>query len=370
MEDLSKLNVSLTKHGILKLTTLIELHDTDEILKNVWGKHEGININAAQVKKVLSVDKNGVVPKVWDNIKKFGHEDIQDCVFISIIFSHHRLIEAVIKGNNGNCIIKKGEFLDTKEYTNFAGILDNYGFAIEHNSEFVSYDISRIFYKPYLVEYIRQILALKLIKAGWDKETSDIAAGVKNGFHLVFALNNKEYSQWLSKGKKPSFQSIKKVKASRNFPQGIKFRAGHNNKFEGSRHSQPKESQIEITYLHNKIQNEVFEILNSEYPGQVGTEVLTNNGSVDIVADLDKEFVLYEIKTSKTSRANIRQGLSQILEYAYFGDPIQVSKLVIIGPAKCSNASKEYLSLLRERFGIPIFYQSFNLETNELSALD
>ena len=59
-----------------------------------------------------------------------------------------------------------------KAYTNFAHIIEQFGFAIEHTSEYISFDISRIFYKFYIPELVGKLLVIKLTEAGWDKKNS------------------------------------------------------------------------------------------------------------------------------------------------------------------------------------------------------
>jgi len=100
----------------------------------------------------------------------------------------------------------------------------------------------------------------------------------------------------------------------------MRFRPGHKPKFEGK-----KEYEVGVkrqsVLTHNSIQNSIYEILLSEFPeAQIGTEVATNSGSVDLVINQDENFIFYEIKTEKSVKANIRQALSQLLEYAFWNE--------------------------------------------------
>ena len=74
-----------------------------------------------------------------------------------------------------------------------------------------------------------------------------------------------------------------------------------------------------------------------------------------------------EIKTSQSIKTNIRQGLGQLLEYAYWNQIANVSELVIIGPCPSTVLSKKYLNKLRTDFKIPIYYRYFNLDTSALT---
>lgn len=54
MTDLNKLTVSLTKHRSHKIAALLDAFPPDEVIASTWGKVPGINIDAAQARKVLS----------------------------------------------------------------------------------------------------------------------------------------------------------------------------------------------------------------------------------------------------------------------------------------------------------------------------
>lgn len=369
MINLSKLKVSLTKHGAHKLTRLIVLHDKDSILGHAYGYHSGININESQLKGILSVDKNAKVPNIWDDIRILGEQDIQDLVFIAIVFSHHSLIETMIHSNHNHCKIIKGVKIGGKSFTNFAHIIDQFNLSVEHTKDHVSYDISRIFYKTYLPGYVRKIIALKLYDAGWDGKGKDYEIAIRNNFNDVFGVTADEFRKWFEESAFPSQNSIQRVKAFRNYPTGIKFKKGHSPKYTGSSVKIGSSPQSLITFTHNRIQNELFKQLNKVHPGKVGTEVSSNNGSIDIAIKLNNQYILYEIKTAKTSKDNIRQALSQILEYAYWNTKIKVKKLIIVGPVRCDKDSQEYLKFLRDSFTIPIYYQHFDLTKKRLSKL-
>ena len=99
----------------------------------------------------------------------------------------------------------------------------------------------------------------------------------------------------------------------------------------------------------------------------IGTEVKTNNGSVDIVRKTSDSFIFYEIKTSPSVKSNIRQGLPQLLEYAYWGESAKVSELIIIGPCQSTETSRQYLDRLRTEFRIPVFYRYYNGDASTLT---
>lgn len=69
MTELTRLNVSLTKHGAHKIALLLAKYDKDEVLKHLSGTDPGINIESAQAKKNLSASAAGKVPEVWNKAR-------------------------------------------------------------------------------------------------------------------------------------------------------------------------------------------------------------------------------------------------------------------------------------------------------------
>ena len=315
--DLKELKVSLTKHGAHKIAYLLQQFDKDDILNHLSDDFMDIHIDSAQTRGILSINDKGLAPDLWNEIKKYGLEDIFDLVFIAIVFSHNDFINALKKGISDGCVIKRGDVVSGKVYTNFAHIIDQYGFAIEHTADYVTFDISRIFYKYYIPELVAKLFNIKLVEVGWNKTNTLVEECIRLDLHSIFGLDADEFKDWLLEAKEFDDQRLETVKSKRNFESGIKFKAGHNTKFEGIVDVKTS-SQRKATLIHNKIQNEVYKILLTEFPGQeIGTEVPTNIGSVDIARKNADSYFFYEIKTSQSIKSNIRQGLAQLLEYSY-----------------------------------------------------
>lgn len=365
--DLDNLRVSLTKHGAHKIAFLLQQFDKDEILNHLSDDDLHIHIDSAQTRGILSVNQQGIAPEIWNEIKKYGLEDIFDLVFIAIVFSHHDYIDAFKKGISEKCVIKRDDVIFSKAYTNFAHIIEQFGYAIEHRKEYISFDISRIFHKFYIPELVGILLEIKLTEAGWDKKNSLVEECIRLDLNSVFGLNGDDFKDWLIEAKEFDDQQLEVVKSKRNFKSGIRFKTGHNPKFEGEVDVKTQ-SQRKATLIHNKIQTAVYKILIEEFTMHgIGTEVPTNNGSVDIVRKIPDSFIFYEIKTSPSVKSNIRQGLSQLLEYAYWGEIAKVSELIIIGPCPTTDPSKKYLERLRTEFKIPVFYRYYNLVASILT---
>lgn len=365
--NLQRLKVSLTKHGAHKIAFVIQNFDKDEILDHLGGDFGNITIDPAQAKNILSIDNNGEVPELWNQIKIYGRQDIFDLVFIANIFSHHQLISTMINAINNNCVVTRGEIIDGKAYTNFAHTIEQFGYSIDHTPDYVSFDISRIFHKYYLNPFISQIIRLKLADAGWDETNTIIEESIRLNLHQVFGLNPQEFEAWLNESLEISDSDLSKVKAIRNFESGLKFSSGHNTKYEGDVNVRTSSKHI-ASLIHNQIQNNVYELLIEKYSDdEIGTEIPTNSGSIDIVRKSKEKYFFYEIKTSDSIKTNIRQALSQLLEYAYWNNIQNVEKIIIIAPTAMNDEAKAYLNLLRTRFNIPIYYQHYDTEQNRLS---
>lgn len=149
--------------------------------------------------------------------------------------------------------------------------------------------------------------------------------------------------------------------------QEFDFEPGHR---EGKKKTSTsyKGRNTEINLLHNQIQTSIYNQFIKKYGEKnVGTEQKTGSGTkIDIVVKNKNKFTFYEIKTGNSVRGNIREALSQLMEYAYFPNEKRASKLIIVTPKTCTKDSREYLKKLRDNFNIPVFYQRFNVESEKL----
>lgn len=372
MVNLKKLETSLTKHGAHKVSTLIELYPSQEILRNISGSIPGINIEIVQTQKNLSAYPHGKVPLLWDEVRKLGRESINDLVFIAIVFSHHRLIDLMIKNTTGEKIgiVNRTDFTDEKEYTNFAHIIEQLGFAINQTYSRTEYDLSRIFSKFELIPLIIELLKLKLESAGWKKDSKLIEECLKLKFNRVFGISEKYFKNWLEKGITEEIIEKEVIFDDEPIVKQFEFSNGHIEKTEGEVIIKKTSAKLKSTLIHNKIQNELYKYFVSKYSAsKVGTEVNTGfDTNIDIVVETDG-YNFYEIKTQNSLRACIREALPQLIEYSYWPDREIAKKLIIISPNKITNQAKKYLEHLRNKFNIPIYYQQFDYENSVLGDL-
>lgn len=167
------------------------------------------------------------------------------------------------------------------------------------------------------------------------------------------------YYNLLSKIKNPTF--------SKNTSHKFRFKPGHN-PGKNKTVTKSKGGKKDKSLFHNEIQTRIFGILEKKYKkGNVGTENdLGYQTKVDIVVKVKNSFIFYEIKTSQTTKAAIREAIGQILEYAFWPDQKNAKKLVIIAPPSATEETEIYIKHLRKEFNLPIFYQEYDVKNNIL----
>jgi hypothetical protein len=367
MKNLGYLNVSLTKHGAHKIAALLKKYNKDDVLTRLAGVEPDINIDAAQAKKTLSTNARGQVPPVWNKARDAGGEAIDALVLIAIIFSHHRLIDAMRRGRTRNMRgrIKRGEVIDGKEFTNFAHTIDELGYGESHTADHVSYNLSQLFEIPGLNKMVLELAALKFQKASWDKKKSLIDELVDSNFNEVFAVSAEKFRNWLT-GHIGEPEALEDVSffldtIDDDKPDGtFHFKAGHNPKKTGTIDVAPSSGRGKADLLHNKLQTILYEQLQKKYGDRcVGTEQSTGHGtSVDLVVKTKSFLWFYEIKVASSLKACVRQAIPQLLEYAYWHQKsIAVDRLYVAANFKPTKEVTEYLELLRSRFDLPIYYE-------------
>ena len=119
------------------------------------------------------------------------------------------------------------------------------------------------------------------------------------------------------------------------------------------------EKVLNIDLRHTELQFRLYEALQKEHgENNVTTEWKTSTGNVDVaVRRADHQLWFYEIKTSLSARACIREGLGQILEYSYWEKGKEPEKLFIVGEPPLDAEADQYLQLVRRRFAIPVEYR-------------
>lgn len=146
-------------------------------------------------------------------------------------------------------------------------------------------------------------------------------------------------------------------------PTGL-FEPGHTKRVLGSRAVTQAEKELEVRFRHNEMQDDLNARLVSEFGEKaVGTEQrkLTGKGTaVDLVVSTGDGYDFYEIKTALSARACLREAVSQLLEYSYWPGSTEAAKLIVVGESEPDDATQQYVEALRDRFGLPLYYESMS----------
>jgi len=122
--------------------------------------------------------------------------------------------------------------------------------------------------------------------------------------------------------------------------------------------------ECEYDPYHDKMQNALKDLLDNSGKYKL---VQIERDRVDIKAKTnDDDWHYFEIKTDNP-KLSIRKAIGQIMEYAYYPNFKKADKLIIISDNKPNVETIEYLDFIRDEFNIPLTYQAFDLENNELS---
>ncbi len=117
---------------------------------------------------------------------------------------------------------------------------------------------------------------------------------------------------------------------------------------------------------HDKIQNALCSLLRNNYK-DIYRKVDIEKERIDIKAQtFGGDWHYFEIKTD-TTRLSIRSAIGQLMEYSYWPDTIKAKKLFIVSDRQPEELAIKYLSHIRNRFHLPVFYRYFNLQKKFLS---
>ncbi len=197
MSELKKHTVSLTKFGYLHISDLLRKHEIDQVL-------EKSNIDNAQLLKMLG-GNNSELPKVWNDVKSDDVNLIEPLVWLSIILSHHKLIELFSQSSSSTGNITRDD-LGSKGFTNLRGFMSNtkFDFHIKQNNDDFYYDLSSFSKTPNLFSYAKEVIENQLINIGWNNsiQKTDFKRDFWEQcffykFPSIFGLSNNEFKNWL-----------------------------------------------------------------------------------------------------------------------------------------------------------------------------
>ena len=114
---------------------------------------------------------------------------------------------------------------------------------------------------------------------------------------------------------------------------------------------------MQVQLRHTRLQNALHQFLEGE-----GWQVRYEEGWVDLTIETEEGDVLIEVKTHPTARGCMREGIGQLLEYAFHRireRDRSVAALVIVGRVNPDAGDLAYLKLLRNRCALPLEYWHF-----------
>lgn len=121
--------------------------------------------------------------------------------------------------------------------------------------------------------------------------------------------------------------------------------------------------EIELDYLHKKIQIELEVILKKRFK-----KVEAEYRDIDIFIQDERDYLL-EIKTSDTARMCIREAIGQLLEYAFYKWKYNDPHFVIVGPSKMQIEDLDYINKLNQLIGVRIHYCHYELGSKKFEYL-
>ncbi len=306
---------------------------------------------------------------MWDEARMHGDTFVEQLVFLAIASSHHQLLSALQAGASETKYvgrINKGDAIDGKAFTNFKHTLVELGLSTADSAKYVEYDFTKLFRTPKLNTFAAKLWMLKLKTARWNGKNELVDELVQLGFPQAFAIDEKSFRTWFETGNaapgamtpadEDFFNTDTPTKPSKPF----KFKSGHNPKKTGVVKVGVSKAEAEAELRHNKIQTLLYNNLCAIHGRKfVGTENGTGSGtSIDLVVETPKFRWFYEIKTSDSVRACIRQAIPQLLEYAYWQcDASTADKLIVVGPSAITPDAEKYLSFLQKTFKLELFYE-------------
>jgi len=233
MSQLEKLTVSLTKNGYFKIHKIIESFPAADILSHIDGSYLNIKLDESQVINMLSIDPTTkMVPSIWDDVKTLGLPGIQALTFISVLFSHHKLIHFFSETTSSSM---KGTISRTdlggKQYTNFVYTMDETGLCQKKiGAEKIDYTLKPLYIDD-LGPLVKELLLLKLNRIGWEPPKNKefcrdfYTQCFYYNFHKVFGLSEEEFKTWLEQGIAQKVQSTQeKVNLSTIIPYTFTYK--------------------------------------------------------------------------------------------------------------------------------------------------
>lgn len=135
------------------------------------------------------------------------------------------------------------------------------------------------------------------------------------------------------------------------------------------RTSERQQKVIEIDPVHDRIQTGLFNSLVQLY-GKDNVSMENDTGMrtrIDIVVQRGGKHTLYEVKSYPSVIISLRAAIGQLLEYAYWPEPVAtLDDMIVVSHLESDRQVQSYLQQLRETSGLKIYYQPFDLKQGRL----
>jgi len=334
-----------------------------KISRICWNTNDWVKPSGREGKS-KNKDKDGNYVFEWEN--GYGHEEWLFDLTKIINCYHYGFLETINKYRSKYA----GEVFDISLYTMNSITREKFWIGEIKNTEVLSNEEgTEIFGKYKKHGWFNEMIAdVRLVK-GKGATLKNISP--RNFFNIRFRTSNLKLlrePQLIAKGDKAIkayYYTLldKKIepKLVQKAEEVFKFKSGLNPKKERTFRSHRRFSKS-IELEHNKIQQKLYSYLCKEHGKKnVGTENPTGFGSrIDLVVKNKSKLTFYELKTGINLLSNVRDALSQLLEYCYYPDKINAKELVIVSLLPTNDKIEKYLKNIRDNFGIPIFYRQFD----------
>lgn len=313
---------------------------------------------------------------VYENKYGYGHEEW--------LLDMSRLVDGVhygfLQGAHHNRAKLEGSLTTLHLYTINSDTKERYWIGRIIDAEVISEEESRKIWLVYKKSGWNDEMAAQLGSVGLDAE-SIRTARPERFFNLKFRTNDLDIlADRVQFGADDSAVTSTYYTTLPHFsgpPSALKissefqFVAGHTERVLRSSRSTKKNSG-EIDLAHNRMQTAIYAQLREEYGEKcVGTENSAGLGSkIDVVLKSKTSHVFFEIKTSNSLKACIREAIGQLLEYGYWSGKEPAEKFIIVSHNSINDEASRFLQLVRKKFGVPIYYRQFSVETQRLERAE
>ena len=119
------------------------------------------------------------------------------------------------------------------------------------------------------------------------------------------------------------------------------------------------EKQLNINLRHNVLQTALYNNLVKKFGKEnVQSEKPSGTGCrIDMALKRGEKMWYYEIKTSSSPKACIREAFGQLFEYSLWPGAEVAERLIVVGESKMDNDGNEYLKKLQANYKLPISYE-------------